>query len=161
VKLFLDTTYLMPLAGLETDKFGKEDAKILYKLKDFKFIASPVSLIEIKWIIIRESKNKPVLKEQLRKEYRLFLEYLLYSDVIELVPILNEKIDEEENKLLDLGVTDYFDKIIFSSALYYADILLTEDEQLREIWRKEGYKDIIILHTWSSFKSSFLQGRGK
>ncbi|RLE76498.1 MAG: hypothetical protein DRJ44_04005 [Thermoprotei archaeon] len=72
MKLFLDTIYLMPLAGLETDKFGKEDAKILYKLKDFKFIASPVSLIEIKWIIIRESKNKPVLKEQLRKEYRLF-----------------------------------------------------------------------------------------
>jgi len=157
MRLFLDTTYLMPLAGLETDKFGKEDAKMLYGLRDFVFVASPVSLIEIKWVIISKTRGDPVLRKRLRREYRLFLDFLLYGDVIELTPLLDERIDEEENKLLDLGIADYFDRIIFSTALYRADALLTEDEALRETWEKEGYDKIIKLYTWNSFKLSFLR----
>ncbi len=33
MRLLLDTTYLMPLSGIETDKFTKEDSKILFSAK--------------------------------------------------------------------------------------------------------------------------------
>gem|GEM_PF-6326054 len=51
---------------------------------------SPVSLIELKWIIISKSKGNPVLRSKLRKEYRYLLEFLRYTTFIKLTPLVNE-----------------------------------------------------------------------
>ncbi|HDI74872.1 MAG TPA: type II toxin-antitoxin system VapC family toxin [Thermoprotei archaeon] len=153
MRLLLDTTYLMPLAGIETDKFSKSDLRVLLSVKEFEFIASPVSIIELKWIIISESKEKPVLKSRLRREYRFFLEFLRYSGLIKLTPLVDERVDEEENRLLDLGVKDYFDRLIFSTALFYADALLTEDSDLKKIWsRYKRYREAVDLYNWRELK---------
>lgn len=54
----LDTTYLMPLAGLETDRFGKREAEQLFSLKEeATFIISHISMIEIKWLIINKTRK--------------------------------------------------------------------------------------------------------
>ena len=90
MRLLLDTTYLMPLSGIETDKFTKEDSKILFSAKNIYFLVSPVSLIELKWIIISKSKGNPVLRSKLRKEYRYLLEFLRYTTFIKLTPLVNE-----------------------------------------------------------------------
>ena len=154
MRLLLDTTYLMPLSGIETDKFTKEDSKILFSAKNIYFLVSPVSLIELKWIIISKSKGNPVLRSKLRKEYRYLLEFLRYTTFIKLTPLVNEQIDEEENRLLDLGIKDYFDRIIFSTALVYADALLTENNLLRNVWNiHKNYRDSIDLYSWKELRN--------
>ena len=159
MRLLLDTTYIMPLAGIETDRFGREDFSELYSMEDVELLVSPVSLIEVKWIIIGSTKGQPALREKLRRRYRDMLNLLLHSNVIGLTPLLDENINREEDRLLDLGINDYFDRIIFSTAVHYADALLTEDKSLHSIWRNSrAYKYFITLYTWRDFKALHLHG---
>lgn len=62
----------------------------------------------------------------------------MYSGEVELISLIDEDIDKEENRLLDLGIKDYFDRIIFSTALHYSDALLTEDRDPMEYMEKRG-----------------------
>jgi len=154
LKLLLDTTYLMPLAGIETEKFSSRDFAELYSMEGIELLASPISLIEIKWIIIGGTRGRPALREMLRRRYRDLLDLVLYGGVVGLTPLLDERIDWEENKLLDLGISDYFDRVIFSTAIHYADALLTEDKNLHSLWRgSEDYRGSITLYTWRDFKA--------
>ncbi len=154
MRLLLDTTYVMPLAGIETERFGAGDFAELCSVEGVRLLLSPASLIEVKWLIIRETRGQPELRERLRRRYRDMLSFVLYGGAIELVPLLDEGIDEDENRLLDLGVRDYFDRVIFSAALHYADALLTEDEELRDVWRRTpDYRRSLTLYTWQSLKS--------
>lgn len=160
MRLLLDTTYIMPLAGIETDRFGREDFSELYSMEDVELLVSPVSLIEVKWIIIGSTKGQPTLREKLRRRYRDMLNLLLHGNLVELTPLLDENINREEDRLLDLGVNDYFDRIIFSTALHYADALLTEDKSLHNLWRSSKfYRYFFALYTWRDFKALYLSRR--
>lgn len=159
MRLFLDTTYIMPLAGIETEKFGTEDFAELCSTKGLELLLSPISLVEVKWIIIAETRGRPSLRRRLRLRYRDMLRFILYGGVVRLVPLLDEGIDEEENRLLDLGIRDYFDRVIFAAALHYADALLTEDDELHGLWRRSpNYKSSLILYTWRDFKARYGEG---
>jgi len=57
VRVFLDTVYIMPLFGIETDKFSRKDLAKLLNIKNMCFLVSLVSLIEIKWIIISKTRK--------------------------------------------------------------------------------------------------------
>ncbi len=162
MRLLLDTTYLMPLAGIETDRFGSRDFAELCSAGGVELLASPISLVEIKWVIIGKTKGRPDLREQLRRRYRDMLDLVLYGGIVRLTPLLDERIDEEENRLLDLGIKDYFDRVIFSTAVHYADALLTEDSDLHNLWQNsESYRKLVTLYTWRDFKALHLSERDR
>ena len=159
MKLLLDTTYIMPLADVETEKFRKEDFKVLVDICNsnrISLLLSPLSLVELKWVIIKLGRRRPRLLRALRRKYRLLLRFVLHGNVLSLTPLVDEEVDERENELLDAGITDYFDRMIFATALCYADALLTEDDALLSTWAESSeYKELILAYNWSRFKREF------
>jgi len=119
------------------------------------FLVSLVSLIEIKWIIISKTKNMK-LRKTLREKYNKGLDVLYYRSRIKIPSLITPEIDEIENKLLDFGLSDYFDRIIFSIAFHEADILLTEDQEIHSMWK--DHQDIfegLVVISWEHFLQKF------
>lgn len=158
-KIFLDTTYLLPLTGIETsihqfnDQFEKtmEDQSILY-------LYSPASIIELKWIIKKIGKtnnNRQKLEEQLEGVLRM----LNTSPKFEKISFVNDIINHLTYKMELLGHSDYFDTLIASSAIISSDLFITEDKKLSNVIPKTitelkpyfNYK--IDISTWSNFFS--------
>ena len=150
-KILIDTTYLLPLFGIEIEKFNLRDIQSLLEV-DAEIIYNSISLIEIKWIILKLAKKNKKTLEQMRDTYNETLEYLSASDEIKQTPLITPKIIRLEDKLSDLGVNDYFDRIITATAKIYANIFLTEDKKLaKQIKTMNEFKDLTILN-WQQFR---------
>jgi len=159
-KVMLDTTYLMPLFGIETEKFSASQLQILLGQRNLDLFYSPVSLVELKWIILKQIKKvNNIFKKTLLSRYNEALWYLLYGEYFYELPLIDPRINTLEGILRDLGLNDYFDRIIFAAALEYCDILLTEDTEIHDIWlsQKEKLtdKEFRVL-SWMKFKQFFL-----
>jgi len=156
IRAFLDTTYIMPLFGIETDKFSRKDLAKLLNIKNMCFLVSLISLVEIKWIIISKTRKNTKLRKTLREKYNKGLDVLYYRSKIKIPSLITPEIDETENKLLDFGLSDYFDRIIFSMAYHEADILLTEDQEIHNMWK--DHQDIfegLVVISWEHFLQKF------
>ncbi|MGQ4914234.1 MAG: hypothetical protein ACP6IU_05720 [Candidatus Asgardarchaeia archaeon] len=159
-KVMLDTTFLLPLFGIESDKFTITDFKKLIRTTSkLMLFFSPVSLIELKWLILKKIKKADEkLAASLLSKYNNALFYILYEDYFHELPLLNTQINILEDKLREFGLTDYFDRIIFSAGLTFCDSLLTEDEQIINIWRSEKAslidKEFAVV-TWNQFRQYF------
>lgn len=135
-KLHLDTTYILPIlgVGLTIKNFNEEMENLLKR--SFSIQISPLSLVEAKWITIRLYKRDPTLKASLRKKYSVGVDILLKSEKIRLTNLTSKEVEEEANKLEDLGVTDYFDRMIAATAIKTNATLITEDNSLQEVVKK-------------------------
>ena len=80
-KLLLDTTYLLSLFKIEMSGFSSEDLEALLN-SGIDLYYNPVSLIEVKWVILRLTKRKGSKLKELRSIYSETIEYLLTSDEI-------------------------------------------------------------------------------
>jgi len=106
-KVFLDTTYLLPMTGIETsldqfnDQFEKtmEDQSILY-------LYSSASIIELKWIInkIGKSNNN---RQKLEEQFEGVLRMLNASPKFEKINFVNDIINHLSYKMEHLGHSDY------------------------------------------------------
>ena len=134
-KLLLDTTYLLPLLGIGIELENYQE--VFPKLHVFyEIYYSPLSLIEAKWIVIRtvkRIKNKSK-RQKLLEEYRIGLDLLLKSSIYRKTVLTNGLIERIADDLWINGVKDYFDRMIYATAAYYGAILLTEDEELKNIY---------------------------
>ena len=128
-KILLDTSYLLPLFGIDVEIDGLKE-NFPKVLKKFEVYYSPVSLIETKFIILRLLKDGINLLE----DYRVGLDSILAEDLFKPTPLTNSEIEEVADRLLiDKGLKDYFDRMIYATAVVFKLALVTEDRKLTEI----------------------------
>ena len=139
-ELLLDTSYLLPIFGVKLEY--RDFETVFSKLNErYAIIYNPVSLIEAKWIILKYSRKVPAQRDVLLQAYRKGLLSLEKDPRLQSSILISEGIEElSDNLLTELGVTDYFDRQIYSTAANLHFNLLTEDESLHELFNKSGAK---------------------
>ena len=151
--ILLDTTYLLPVFGIDV---GLDEYEALFPrlLEEFKVYYSPLSLVEAKWVVLRVSKAKPGISRRLLEEYRRGLEAIVSDSRLEETIVTNSVIEEAADYLLELGIRDYFDRMIYATAYYYKAMLLTEDRDLKLVSRKTpSYRPLGIM-SWAEIRSA-------
>mgnify|MGYP000545347347 CR=1 FL=1 len=143
-KLLVDTTYLLPIFGIKIklENFNRLFPEIL---KKYNVLYNPISIVEAKWIILRLIKKYPIKKEALLSTFRTGLEILQVDNRLSETKLTTPKIEELADKLMEIGIKDYFDRIIYSTAVYQKAIFLTEDVELKELLNKNIPKPINII----------------
>ena len=132
-KLLLDTTYLLPIFGVRV-KLKDYEAFFPRLLTEYTVMYNPISIVESKWIVIKLCKRYPSKKPLLLKTYRLGLTALLNSTQLKQMALTSPEVEEIADKLLsEAGLKDYFDRIIYATAVLQKSILLTEDKELEKI----------------------------
>jgi predicted nucleic acid-binding protein len=128
-RILLDTSYLLPLFGIDVEIDGLKE-NFPKVLKRFEVYYSPISLIKTKFIILR------LLKEgiNLLEDYRVGLDSILAEDLLKPTLLTNSEIEDVADKLLiDKGLKDYFDRMIYATAVVFKLALVTEDRKLTEL----------------------------
>lgn len=136
-KLLLDTTYLLPIFGVSVKL---KDYNILFPklINKYSILYNPASLVEAKWIIIGLSRRKPSLREALLNRFREGLRAILNDTRISQTVLTNSEVEEiADELLLRYRVNDYFDRIIYATAVYYNTMLLTEDRELHNLLKNK------------------------
>lgn len=163
IKCFLDTTYLMPLFGFGTS-IQDLDAQFREGLVSnrFLFLFSPVSIIEIKWQVIKLSR-KNANTDAVEHRFSRTLSSLKDDARFSPVNFLDANINDISFELRKLGHSDYFDIIIASSALWEASIFVTEDDPLKYITQTYlAQKNAIAepheieISNWNSFYTNYI-----
>jgi len=145
-KVLLDTTYLLPVFEIETNKFSKRDLELLLD-SGIELFFNPISLIEIKWVLIRLTKRDKRKLGLLRKVYNESVDYLLCCEEIKPTILLNGEICRLEDILYDAGIKDYFDRIIMATAKVFTGRLLTEDDDLADVVKNlKEFEDLEVLN---------------
>jgi PIN domain nuclease of toxin-antitoxin system len=159
-RCFLDTTYLMPLFGLSNDMPGFDDQFLaVLKKGSITFFYSPVSIIEIKWQVIKLEKTSPGV-DAYERMFSRGLTSMKNDPRFQVVDLIDASINDVSVELRKLGHNDYFDTIIASSALWHADVLVTEDDPLKKTlhaFMRDRANDLdvgkIAVQDWSVFCS--------
>lgn len=157
IKVHLDTTFLMPLFGLEpsVSNLKREFLEVL-EANDFTFSFSVVSIIEIKWLVIKLIRLGTDV-EKLEKNFSQALISLKEDERYESIDLIDSKINDLSFEFRKLGHEDYFDTIIASSALWESEIFITEDNPLKEVIKQYFEKNtnppvkLIKLLSWQEF----------
>lgn len=157
IKVHLDTTFLMPLFGIEPSipNLKREFLEVL-KANDFKFSFSVVSIIEIKWQVMKLIRLGTDA-EKLEKKFSQALISLKEDERYQSIELIDSKINDLSFEFRKLGHKDYFDTVIASSALWETEILITEDNSLKEVIKDYFEKNrnppvkLIKLLSWYEF----------
>ena len=132
-ELLLDTTYILPIFGLNIELRDFEKT-FLRLLKSYSVMYNPISLVEAKWVILKLIRNNQSSTAPLLRAYRLGLNALQEEHRLRSTTLTNDGIEVMADELLmKTEIRDYFDRLIFATATHYNYLLLTEDEQLHEI----------------------------
>jgi hypothetical protein len=132
-RLLLDTTYLLPIFGV---RVGLERFETMFPLllDKYSVVYNPISIVEAKWIVLRLSRRRSQKRKLILERFREGLKVLLNDERFSQTIITNSDVEEIADRLLlEAGVRDYFDRLIYSTAAYFSAILLTEDETLKGI----------------------------
>jgi PIN domain nuclease of toxin-antitoxin system len=150
----------MPLFGLEPPITNlKKQFLELLRQKRFIFYYSPVSIIEIKWQMIKLSRSG-YDGDLLEQKFSQALTSLKEDTRYRAVDFLDAKLNDLSYELRKLGHNDYFDTIIASSALWESEKLITEDNPLKIIIQeyfnknKDSAMEKIEILTWEEFFDS-------
>jgi hypothetical protein len=134
-ELILDTTYLLPALGIGIDlrDFGKKFPQVL---EDYSVLYNPVNLVEGKWVVLRMGKRENMDVVGLLERYRVGLGAILRDGRLAQTSITDLRVEElADELLLKHRVNDYFDRMIYGTACAKEALLLTEDRELRELWK--------------------------
>ncbi len=158
---FIDTSFLMPLFKLETEIPNlKEELGTILSSGKVKFYFSPVSIIEIKWQLIKAGRSNVSEQKTLELAFSKALDSIKReSKKYEKISYIDSQINDISYQLMSLGHKDYFDAIIGATAIRDALTLISLDEDLKKVMKiflskSLLYKDIEILN-WSEFKYKF------
>jgi predicted nucleic acid-binding protein len=134
-ELLLDTTYILPLFGL---KVNLRDFNANFPMLMSKFLTSynPIALVESKWIILKLIKKNPSKREDLLEAYRVGMNTLMNDHRLRQTMLTDQRTEEiADNLLLEEGLNDYVDRLIYATAAHLNYGLLTEDKDLHRIGR--------------------------
>lgn len=150
----------MPIFNLETSvpNLDTEFLKLLSET-NYLFSYSTVSIIEIKWIIIQLAKKGEII-EELEKQFSESLGALRNNNRFKEITMIDPLLNDVSYVLTKLGHKDYFDTVIASSALWEADMFITQDKELVKrlnlLIRKKLFSMLspILLLNWNQFKNN-------
>ena len=136
MKLLLDTTYLLPAIGISIKNLPKNILTELLRRKH-EIVISEIELFELaakgaKYVSLGKLSINRVL---------LGVRALVYDERIGKIPVYNDKVLSQAIKLRKI-LGDFIDCIILSTALNYADALITEDEDIFEAVRTKDYEEV-------------------
>lgn len=134
-ELILDTTYLLPIFGIGV---GLPSYESLFPklLGELSVRYSPLSLVEAKWISLSLSKKDPSKRDMLLSAYRRGLAAILFDERISATELTGPEVEVVADRLLlKFGLADYFDRMIYATAVVRNVILLTEDADLLRLAR--------------------------
>ncbi len=132
-ELLIDTTYILPIfgIGIELTDFNDGFATMLQR---YAVKYNPISIVEAKWTVLRLARMNRTSRDALLKAYRLGLTALEKDERLRQTVLTNDPIEEMSDRLLlNAGLKDYFDRQVYSTAVYLKCLLLTEDEELLRI----------------------------
>lgn len=148
----------MPLFGLETSTNRlKEDLLKYFSNKDYTFYYQMVSIIEIKWIIIKRARNDENLRDNLEIAFSDALRFLENTENIIAYPFDSDVINDISFELERYGHLDYFDNLILASAILSTDLLISEDDKFSKLLEKQKksksvfYNSDLRVFTWDNF----------
>jgi len=151
-ELVLDTTYLLPIFGIGVELEG---FKTLFPqlLGKYEVLYNPLSVVEAKWISLRLGRDDPSMRERLLVAFTKGLKALLGDERLKQTELTNPEIEETADiLLLNAGVRDYFDRMIYATAVNRGASLLTEDEELKELARVKDVPKPREVLTWSDLR---------
>ncbi len=152
-RLLIDTTYLLPILGV---KIELKEYEYIFPLvlRRYEVIYNPVSLIEAKWILLKLIKTHPEEAAYLLNSYVEGLATIVHSNYLRPTVLTNPKIEEVADKLfIEIKIKDYFDRIIYATAIYYNATLLTEDQTIKKIRHPEIPRPVVL--SWRNIVSQF------
>jgi len=121
-KVLLDTTYILPLLGIEIDIPNLRE-KIISLAKNFKLMLNSLSILEAKWKILKLAKKEPSILESFSEG----LLFLTRGEVFEIIPFYTYEVDLIATTLYKYH-KDYIDCSILASAYINADTFITEEK---------------------------------
>ena len=148
-ELVLDTSYLLPIFGIKLE-FRDFERVFPTLLRKYSVVYNPASLVEAKWITLRLARSNVGSRDAILQAYRLGLRGLEAEPGLRPSSLTDERVEDIADGLLEherLG--DYFDRIIYSTAVSRECALLTEDRELQDIWKRSGEKRLEKVVTWS------------
>ena len=137
MKLLLDTTYLLPAIGVSIKNIPKNSITELLRRKH-EIVISEIELFELaakgaKYVSIGKLSVNRVL---------LGIRAIVYEERINKIPIHDDKVLSQAIRLRKV-LGDFIDCIILSTALNYADALVTEDEDVFEAVKTKDYEELV------------------
>ena len=159
VRIFLDTSYLLPIFRIEPNIKGYKDGiDLILNDKENGYYYSSLSLIEIKWKFIKLEKTK--VKTDMQNNFNHFQNILLKDKRFELIHHANTNINMISDEIRNLGHKDYFDSLLGASSIWHCDIFVTEDtelkEKMNEVNKKGKYNREFIIYNWRELKKNIL-----
>jgi len=159
INLLLDTTYVLPLFGIDInlDKDFREEIKQLWKsgVKNYNLYLSSASIIESVYKLNREYRNSE--DPEILERYHVVLPTIIKSKIVKIIdPFLNPVIAEKCMKIRKLGHKDLMDCWIAASAIAINAIFLTEDKELRILLKKNPDFKLNKIINWKIIRQEFL-----
>ncbi|MCD6483664.1 MAG: PIN domain-containing protein [Candidatus Odinarchaeota archaeon] len=146
-KIFLDTTYLLPLFGFDIMLEKKDENKLLKIIENLKPLISSLSILESKWKVLHFSKKNKALLER----YPRVLQFITLSGKFQIIHFYDHRIDTLATKIYEIH-KDYIDCSILATAVYNATVLLTEDSKIRELGEIVKKRDLLPSQSKKIFK---------
>ena len=155
--LILDTTYVLPLFGVDIDLTPnfKNELKNLWKhgIPGLKIFLPSVCLIETMYKLNREYRNKKDIT--ILRRYPQILPTIITSKIVDIKhPQFNPTASKIAITLRQENLTDLMDCWIAASAVDLKGILLTEDKELKEILKKIPETKTIITWSWKDLQNN-------
>ena len=158
INLLLDTTYVLPLFGIDInlDDSFREEIKQLWKkgVKNYNIYLSSASIIESVYKLNREYRNSED-PEILNRYHTVFPTIIRSKNVKIFDSFLNPVIAETSMKIRNYGHKDLMDCWIAASAIGMNAFLLTEDKELKSLLRKYSKLKIKKIIDWKMLRKEF------
>jgi len=158
INLLLDTTYVLPLFGIDInlDDSFREEIKQLWKkgVKNYNIYLSSASIIESVYKLNREYRNSE--DPEILNRYHTVLPTIIRSKNVKIFDsFLNPVIAETSMKIRNYGHKDLMDCWIAASAIGMNAFLLTEDKELKSLLRKYSELKIKKIIDWKMLRKEF------
>ena len=141
-RFVIDTSYLLPLVGIEVEGLDDDTINKIFRLK----LYYPSSLIpELVGVIIKEVKRNRL--DEIPKEVVEGLNSIIYGGFVELIQLEGEDVKTIYDLIKD-GCNDIFDAILYATGKRLGIKVLSMDKSFKKFLKEQGYYyEIIVDHT--------------
>ncbi len=144
--LLLDTTYLLPVFGIDVG-LARFEIKFPEMLDEYDIRYNPVSLLEAKWISLRIGRHAD--RDKFLARYRSGLGAIMADKRMKQTRLTDGAVELIADRLLaDNRLDDYFDRMIYATAAAENSYLLTEDRVLLGLMRAKGEPMPRSIYSW-------------
>lgn len=140
-KIILDTTYVLPILGIEVEGLDRD---ILDHLIKYELYYPALLLVELESVVLKEARKRGLksIPEQAIKG----LNFLIYSGEINIVAPTGEDL-KVMYELLRRGWKDIFDLSLYATAIRIDSRVLTMDKSFKKFLKDHGFHyQLLITH---------------